>query len=959
MAQLDIYEAKNTSAGGPAPDLESLIFQTQFFMENEVFESALQYCNKILEQDPKNGDAYWYRLMAEVKSADEAGLPEKLLPLALDGTLESHPDFARARCFAGGGLAARIDEVVREVGRLKEEKEREAAKRLRFVTTLLKVLKITGVIAACVLLVGTPVYFWATADLSAGRVSDEIKACGMPDLMNDKKFIYSGALIEKVDLAKAKDREKTYRGEAVLELAGRIFRRPVEVSYTKKDGRIIFSYTMDHDYSRHPEFLEEDAPIFFEQLKKYDDWLTWDFISAKSPSPGVLRITAGQTVDGNRAETEVRIENENGRLVCRIIDGRGSPRWYCDRGRDFLSGLNGVAVNRTEAARCFRRAAELGYVAAQYELGNCYYKGDGVAVDFAEAVKWFRKAAEREIAPARAVLGECYAKGRGVARDPVEAVKWFRKAAEQNFAPAQFDLGVCCHRGRGVARDPVEAVKWFRKAAEQEHAGAQYELGKCYAIGDGVDKDLAEAVKWYRKAAEQGEAKAQFKLGACCYNGDGIDRDHAEAAKWFRKAAELGHAGAQYNLGICVYNGDGLAKDETEAVKWFRKAAEQGHAGAQTHLGYCYNNGRGVATDPAEAVKWYRKAAEQGFAGAQFNMGYCYNNGRGVAIDPAEAVKWYRKAAEQGFAAAQFNMGLSYENGRGVYKEPAEAVKWYRKAAEQGHAGAKARLRGAEQMFAAERGDAETQYRLGKSCEDDRDFAGAVKWYRKAAEQGHAGAKTRLSIAESFSEAEQGDVRAQNKLGMLYAEGRGVDEDHAEAVKWFRKAAEQGFAAAQFNMGFCYENGRGVYKDLTEAVKWYRKAAAQGHSKAREYLSFLENVFAAEKGDTEAQYKVGNYYFSRNNFSEAAEWYRKAAEQGHSKARTRLGDCYYNKGEYFYNRGYYSEAVDWYRRAAELEHSGAEFKLGLCYETGRGVARDYYLAVKWYAKSRSKTAGGK
>ena len=305
MAQLDIHEAKNTSAGGPAPDLESLIFQTQFFMENEVFESALQYCNKILEQDPKNGDAYWYRLMAEVKSADEAGLPEKLLPLALDGTLESHPDFARARCFAGGGLAARIDEVVREVGRLKVEKERKAAERLRFVTTLLKVLKITGVIAACVLLVGTPVYFWATADLSAGRVSDEIKACGMPDLMNDKKFIYSGALIEKVDLAKAKDRGKTYRGEAVLKLAGRIFRRPVEVSYTKKDGRIIFSYTMDLDYSRHPEFLEEDAPIFFEQLKKYDDWLTWDFISAKSPSPGVLRITAGQTVDGNRAETEV------------------------------------------------------------------------------------------------------------------------------------------------------------------------------------------------------------------------------------------------------------------------------------------------------------------------------------------------------------------------------------------------------------------------------------------------------------------------------------------------------------------------------------------------------------------------------------------------------------------------------------------------------------------------------
>jgi hypothetical protein len=42
--------------------------------------------------------------------------------------------------------------------------------------------------------------------------------------------------------------------------------------------------------------------------------------------------------------------------------------------------------------------------------------------------------------------------------------------------------------------------------------------------------------------------------------------------------------------------------------------------------------------------------------------------------------------------------------------------------------------------------------------------------------------------------AEQGDPRAQNGLGLMYANGEGVPEDHAAAASWYRKAAEQGHA---------------------------------------------------------------------------------------------------------------------------------------------------------------------
>ena len=48
-------------------------------------------------------------------------------------------------------------------------------------------------------------------------------------------------------------------------------------------------------------------------------------------------------------------------------------------------------------------------------------------------------------------------------------------------------------------------------------------------------------------------------------------------------------------------------------------------------------------------------------------------------------VNRFRKAAEQGNAKAQFNLGECYVHGTGVARNEVEAVKWYRKAAAQGH----------------------------------------------------------------------------------------------------------------------------------------------------------------------------------------------------------------------------------------------------------------------------------
>jgi uncharacterized protein len=62
----------------------------------------------------------------------------------------------------------------------------------------------------------------------------------------------------------------------------------------------------------------------------------------------------------------------------------------------------------------------------------------------------------------------------------------------------------------------------------------------------------------------------------------------------------------------------------------------------------------------------------------------------------------------------------------------------------------------------------------------------------------------------------------------MYKRGDGVTQDDAEALKWYRKAAEQGDAVAQYNLGVSYYNGEGVLQDTIAAHMWFNIAAANG-----------------------------------------------------------------------------------------------------------------------------------
>ena len=360
--------------------------------------------------------------------------------------------------------------------------------------------------------------------------------------------------------------------------------------------------------------------------------------------------------------------------------------------------------------------------------------------------------------------------------------------------------------------------------------------------------------------------------------------DYENAVKYYRIAADQGHMRAQFNLALCYEKGEGVAKDYKEAVKYYKLAADQGYAKAQNNLALCYDNGYGVAQDYKKAAIYYKLAADQGDVEAQYNLALCYDNGQGVAQNDKEAARYYKLATDQGDMDAQYNVALCYHIGRGVAKDCKEAARYYKLAADQGHTAAKRFLKQLEATPAGELLSVEENFSKGKEFYFRLDYIKAVKYYKLAADQGHA--------------------EAQYNLGRCYEKGEGVSKDYKEAEKYYKLAADQGDVTAQFNLARCYTRlcFQGTYKD---AAKYYKLAADQGNAAAQYKLAFwYESGIGVDK-----------------DYKEAEKYYKLAADQGHAEAQFDLA--------YRYEHGKgvdqdCKEAAGYYKLAADQGRIGAK-----------------------------------
>ncbi|WP_455245551.1 tetratricopeptide repeat protein [Petrachloros mirabilis] len=125
-------------------------------------------------------------------------------------------------------------------------------------------------------------------------------------------------------------------------------------------------------------------------------------------------------------------------------------------------------------------------------------------------------------------------------------------------------------------------------------------------------------------------------------------------------------------------------------------------------------------------------------------------------------------------------------------------------------------------------------------------------------------AEDEAAAREVLKSAEGGDVSAQNEMGRLYYEGKGVPQNYRQAKQWFEKAAKKGDAAAQVNLGMLYLHGDGAPQSAQMALFWFRQAAEQDNAAGLGKLGLMH-----EQGRGVLQ-----------DFIQAHKWYNLSAARG-------------------------------------------------------------------------------
>jgi TPR repeat protein len=146
---------------------------------------------------------------------------------------------------------------------------------------------------------------------------------------------------------------------------------------------------------------------------------------------------------------------------------------------------------------------------------------------------------------------------------------------------------------------------------------------------------------------------------------------------------------------------------DADTLKAMVVLANKGDAEAQYHVGMMYNNGIGTEQDRKQAFEWFQKSAAAGDPLGAYKLG-CYYDGQGagiVALDADQALKYKLVSAEAGYALAQNDVGILYDKR----ENSEEALKWWKRAGDQGNPNA---------LFSLSRA-----YSAGKGVPKDRSLS--------------------------------------------------------------------------------------------------------------------------------------------------------------------------------------------------------------------------------------------
>ncbi|XP_050295038.1 protein sel-1 homolog 1 isoform X2 [Anthonomus grandis grandis] len=522
---------------------------------------------------------------------------------------------------------------------------------------------------------------------------------------------------------------------------------------------------------------------------------------------------------------------------------------------------------------------------------------------------------------------------------------------------------------------PESALIEKELSPEEEEAKKLYESAAVMLNKTRPDKP--KAYQMLIEASEKGNLEAKALVAWAKLFGTTLKQDIEAAKKMFQELADKGNADGHMGMGFLYASGITVNVSQPKALVHYLFGALGGNTWAQMAMGYRYLSRVSLSPSCDKSLNYYRQVADKVSQGVSFGGGAAIQrirlldeleNGYTSGILDNDLFEYYQLLAEKGDVQAQVGLGqLHYQGGRGVDLDYQKALQYFTQAANAGNAMAMAYL---------------GKIYLDGSDEIEANNDTAFKHFKKASELNNPVGQSGLGLMYLYGRgvekdynkayqyflaaADQGWVDGQLQLGNMYFSGLGVKKDYKLANKYFNLASQSGHVLAYYNLGQMHAKGTGMLRSCMTAVELFKNVAERGrwgellmqaHADYREGLfnqAFIQYALLAELGYEVAQSNAAfmldrgevPMWDTKEALVRALLYWTRAASQGYSMARVKVGDYYY------YGLGTsvdYENAASQYRLAAEQQHNAqAMFNLGYMHEQGLGLSKDIHLAKRCY-----------
>ena len=406
-------------------------------------------------------------------------------------------------------------------------------------------------------------------------------------------------------------------------------------------------------------------------------------------------------------------------------------------------------------------------------------------------------------------------------------------------------------------------------------------------------------------------AEERCMLGDRYFSGLGVEKSHPLAFRNYKLSAEAGLVRAMNAVGCMLAKGQGVAASVEAAGEWYERAAESGDADGLYNLAMLLD----------DRVASARQKLEAGIVNTE-------DSRTGVVRTMREVERLLLEAGRQRHPAAMNALGTLYEHAdpvgtSGVVCDPAKALKWYKRAAERGHAVAQNNM--GSFCF------------IGKPPMSGPDYVQAREWFEMA--------------------AAQGDPVAQNNLGIMYENGRGsITQDLVKASQLYARSAAQGNPSAMSNWGYMLVRraeasaaGR-TSQVFHRAALLFRAAihADGGWPEADGSLDDTKNTGLDDAGIAFSDFShvlCGAGSASSSVYNTHSSHMGGAAGRASAEGSDSIGGRHFSRNTRL-NIG----------KELRTTNADACFNLAQMYESGYGVERDLQAAFSYYKRAADNPA---